>query len=232
MYNINELPALIYVANTGEGGAETIEFDITPWMTEYPEGLLGISYIRPGEGRIWPAGGVERAGNILSWTIGQHVAAKPGTGSAVIRLTVDGVKKRSALLRIVINPGHEDTGEAPDGVADYVGQLIELGAGIKDDLGLVEGARDETVEAKDDAIEARDAAIGAQESAETASRDACDCAGEALLAAQQAQAAADKIDGTELEVNVNNGTLELWLVGKVQDIDIELNGLDLEVYAV
>lgn len=232
MYKIDELPALISVGNLGEGESRTLEFDVTPWLEEFPGGLMGISYIRPGEGKIWPACGVERAGNILRWTIGDHALAKSGTGTAVIRLTLDRAKVRSGLVRMTINPGHENAGEAPDGMADYVGQLIELGADVKEDLTLVEGARDETVEARDEAVLAKDAAIGAQESAEAASRNACECAGSALLSAQQAQAAADKIDGTELEVNVNNGMLELWLIGKVQDIDIEMNGNYLEVYAV
>ena len=137
MYQIDSFPALIELGHLNEKGVCEIWFDVTDWLADYDEGVLNITYIRPGETDVYPvdATGVSIAaptsGNLalaladevytLTWTVSDAVTAIFGSGSVVVELTEGGtVKKRSAKTQTYIADGHAAAGDPPEPLADYI----------------------------------------------------------------------------------------------------------------
>lgn len=137
MYDIDSLPGLIELGHLNEKGVCEVEFDVTGWLTDYPTGVLSVTYIRPTETTVYPVDvtGVSIAaptsGNLalaladevytLAWTVSDAVTAIFGSGSVVVELTEGGtVKKRSAKTQTYIADGHAAAGDPPEPLADYI----------------------------------------------------------------------------------------------------------------
>ena len=133
MFSISKLPDYITLGNLGENLVTTIEIDIADWLNEFPDGVLGISYARPGEPNIfWPVPNIsiDYTKKILYWLVGQHACSIDGAGSAVIRILSGDVEKRSKKVLTRVNPGHGASGPLPPAMEDYINQLIEIAGQI------------------------------------------------------------------------------------------------------
>jgi hypothetical protein len=137
VYDIDNLPGLIELGHLDEKGVCKVEFDVTDWLTAYDEGVLNITYIRPGETTVYPVDmtgasiAAPTSGNLaltladevytLTWTVSDAVTAIAGSGSVVVELTEGGtVKKRSAKTQTYIADGHAAAGTPPEPLADYI----------------------------------------------------------------------------------------------------------------
>ena len=148
MYDIDSLPGLIELGHLNEKGVCEIEFDVTAWLTDYPLGVLNITYIRPGETDVYPVDmtGVSIAaptsGNLaltladevytLTWTVSDAVTAIAGAGSIVAQLTEGGtIKKRSDKVQTIVTDGHAAAGDPPEPLADYVQKWSAVDATVE-----------------------------------------------------------------------------------------------------
>ena len=137
MYDIDNLPGLIELGHLNEKGVCEIEFDVTDWLADYDEGVLNITYIRPGETKVYPVDmtGVSIAaptsGNLalalddevytLTWTVSDAVTENAGSGSVVVELKEGtAVKKTTDKTQTFIADGHAAAGDPPEPLADYI----------------------------------------------------------------------------------------------------------------
>ena len=121
MYDIDILPGLIELGHLNEKGVCEIEFDVTDWLTDYPAGVLSITYIRPGETMVYPVDGLSVDEGILTWTVSNAVTAIAGSGSIVITLTEgETIVKRSDKVQTIVTDGHAAAGDPPEPLADYI----------------------------------------------------------------------------------------------------------------
>ena len=252
MRNINSLPSFIRLGNQRDFG-HTIQFDLTAWDDLNADDWK-ITYMRPGESVTYPVpdGDVSVADNILTWTISEAVTAINGTGSVVIGAYRGGeMLRHSARIMTSIGEGHEPAGEAPDPVADWIddanavmGQIAGYAesasasaseaSGYADQAGQVltsvDTLYDETKIFRDDAEDFAQAAHGSEQTASEKAGQAESAMGAAIAAADEAGRYYASLIGTELEVDVINGTLNLYSAGDYSPIDIELNDRSLEVW--
>ena len=131
MYTIDNLEAVIPLGQQGESGATSVTFDISAWVTLYPEGVYSLTYVRPGETAVYPeqAGAVATATvddvTTLTWTPSDAVLDVAGNGTVVIHCTENDVEKRSAMTSYYVALGHAAAGEAPDPVVDWVADATQ-----------------------------------------------------------------------------------------------------------
>lgn len=109
MLMINDLPEYIILGNLGENLVRRIEIDVSPWLTDYPDGVFGVSYERPEEnGVYWLAENIETDYNrgVLVWIIGEHEVDIEGAGTVVFRMLSGVAEKRSRKIISIVNSGH------------------------------------------------------------------------------------------------------------------------------
>ena len=126
-YLIDSLPAYIGLGHLNEKGVREIEFDVTGWLTDYPTGVLSVTYIRPTETTVYPVDASDLVvstaddADILTWTVSNAVTAIAGSGSVVITLTEgETIVKRSDKVQTIVTDGHAAAGDPPEPLADYV----------------------------------------------------------------------------------------------------------------
>ena len=181
MLLINELNRL-YLGIQGENEARTIEIDCSAWMVAYPNGSISIWHKRNGDVVPAPTGAAfDSDSGILSWTPTDTDTFVSGEGVAEVRLTQNGVIKKS---RAVI------TGVS----ASVTGAGMPLGSDWQSYINEVERIKGLAVEAAEDAEDSAEAAEDAKEDAETA-KAAAEAARDA------AQAAAGDFQGIEAEAD-------------------------------
>ena len=126
---ISKLTDYLVLGNLGEKLVTTIQIDISEWLNEYPDGVLGLSYERPGEPRrYWPASNVsvDYSEKVLTWVVNQHALEIEGVGTLVVRLLSGDSEKRSRQIMTRVNPGHATMGPLPTPMEDYLSQLTAL----------------------------------------------------------------------------------------------------------
>ncbi len=131
MYSVDHLPPVIPLGRQGEHGVRTVTFDLSAWAALYPGVLCAITLQSPEGGAPFPATGVARDGATLSWLVGREATANPGMGNVVVRGYAGDAEVRSAQTRALVEPGQAAAGEAPDAVADWVGEAARLKAQVE-----------------------------------------------------------------------------------------------------
>lgn len=130
---ISKLADYLVLGNLGEKLVTTIQIDISEWLNEYPDGVLGLSYERPGEPRrYWPASNlsVDYSEKVLTWVVNQHALEIEGVGTLVVRLMSGDSEKRSRQIMTRVNPGHATIGPLPTPMEDYISQLTQLAGDV------------------------------------------------------------------------------------------------------
>ncbi len=115
MINILCPPKLIKLGIKGENDFRTIDFDVAPWLADYPNGTISVVYMRP-DGVVYPPE-VSTANGVTTWAITDVDTAVEGRGVVVVRL-LDGdvVGKSSKIPSMVTDSinGTEITPPPPD----------------------------------------------------------------------------------------------------------------------
>lgn len=101
MYDIEHLPATIYIGFTGEMNLRTVQFDMTAWMEEMPDGVPRIIHIKPGESEAdaYPVE-ISFIDNILTWTVTQSDLGQV-EGAGVAQIWLEEMDNQSGVLNVV-----------------------------------------------------------------------------------------------------------------------------------
>lgn len=250
MYKIERLPGIIQLGQQGEHNAKIIEFDVSDWLGQWPGAAIGITCTLPMSDTVVPAAGVTLNGNTLTWRVGGAITATPGQGTVVIRAVLDDAEVRSVMAATFVGAGHQ-TGPEPEPIRDWIDDAIAVmgqiaGYAESADKSALEasGYADQALQSKNTTDTLRDEALLFRNDAEEFSQAAKDSEQKAAQKATQAEAARIEAEGAaneagryyasligiELEVDVVNGTLNLYSAGNYSPIDIELNDRSLEVW--
>ena len=118
MHDIDNLP-LIELGHQTENDVCEIQFDVTDWLADYPEGVFTITYIRPTETAVYPVAAGDLAvstvdnAEVLTWTVSDAVTAIAGSGSIVVKLTEGDKVKTTGTVQTITLEGHAATTDPP-----------------------------------------------------------------------------------------------------------------------
>ena len=168
MYDITRLPDEIEIGYAGEKDVRTIQFDMTKWIEQLPDGVPSIVLIRPEETATDAYIAVTTFDdNVLTWTVTDADVAKDGHGVIQIWMEEEESdevtrRRKSAMARTLVRHSivSADT-EAPEPIEEWIEQLTAIKT-------ATESAAEDADDAKDDAVTAKNAAEAAQTAAETA----------------------------------------------------------------
>ena len=130
MYDIDNLP-LIELGHQTENDVCEIQFDVTDWLADYPEGVFTITYIRPTETAVYPVAAGDLAvstvddAEVLTWTVSDAVTAIAGSGSIVVKLTEGDKVKTTGTVQTITLEGHAAAGSPPTPIADWIDDANE-----------------------------------------------------------------------------------------------------------
>lgn len=124
-YKIDALPLRLVIGRQTETGVEMVQFDCTAWLSIWPDMEISVWPMRPGEIAAYPAI-VERAGNIITWTITDVDTAVDGEGSVEVMGMADGKRKLSArAVTHILASGLGNTQERPEGARPWVDEVLD-----------------------------------------------------------------------------------------------------------
>lgn len=186
--NVNHLPANVMIGYVGETGFRTIEFDMTEWLADMPDGVPSLIHIRPGESMsdAYICATTFEDG-ILRWTVGAgDIGTVEGYGQLQVWLEEEAnniLNKRgkSALIQTIVRGAITDASETvPEPQTGWMEQMTALKTATVQAAGSAAGS---ATAAAGSATDAAGSATGAAGSATAA-------AGSATAAAVSATAAA------------------------------------------
>lgn len=111
MINILCPPSTLKLGRKGENEFRTIEFDVAPWLADYPNGSISVVYMRP-DGVVYPPE-VTTTNGVTSWVITSVDTAAAGAGYAEIRLIDGDVVGKSARINTMVYLAINGTEVAP-----------------------------------------------------------------------------------------------------------------------
>ena len=163
-YPINALPRAIplCLGVQSEYGARPISIDVSEWVGRWPDIIVSVQPVRPGEDVSYPAAGVTRSGNIVTWTPNAYDTEIPGTGSVEIIGLADGVKIIRTGAATTIAPTQSSVSKTPeDPMAAWADSVIRAGeqakAGAEEALLLAQAANKSATNANTSAVQAQSA---------------------------------------------------------------------------
>ncbi len=212
IYPINALPRALplCLGVQTEYGARPISIDVSAWVGKWPDIVVSVQPVRPGESDAYSAVDVKREGNVITWTPNAYDTEIPGTGSVEIIGLAEGVKIIRTGAATSIEPTKTMTSKPPEEpLPSWVDSVIRAGEQAKVDADRAEAAKEAVLESEQTvttmAENASKAAADAQNSQYLASRYTADArlfmlnaqsaemtatskAGQATSSAAQAQA--------------------------------------------
>ena len=118
------LPREITIGRAGENAYRKLQFDISPWLEEYPTGTVSIVYKRP-DGEIYPVV-VGATASPVEWTPSSVDTAISGTGEIELRLMDGDTIGKSHVIKAYIEQALGPTGPVPAPPApDWTEEVIE-----------------------------------------------------------------------------------------------------------
>lgn len=125
MYKIEALPPRLVIGRQTETGVEMVQFDCAAWLSVWPEMEISVWPVRPGDIAAYPAV-IERAGNIITWTITDVDTAVDGEGSVEVMGIADGKRKLSArAVTHILASGLGNTQDPPEGAKPWVDEVLD-----------------------------------------------------------------------------------------------------------
>lgn len=104
MLDVNKVEAL-YLGIRGENRCRTIQIDMSPWMTAHPNGTCSIWHKRTTAPNKEATGATfDPETNVLTWILTGINTYEAGYGIVEIRLTEDGVIKKSRDIPALVSP--------------------------------------------------------------------------------------------------------------------------------
>lgn len=127
----------------GENDYTQAQFDVTAWLSEYPEGQITLLNQRCGDTDAYPVAGVSVSGSTVLWVVSDTDLSREGVGRCELIMLVDGVVAKSAIYMTRVLPALDGSGEAPEPWESWQTEFAAL--------------KDEAVAAADDAEAASEA---------------------------------------------------------------------------
>lgn len=135
MLKINDLKSL-YLGVQGENLARTLQIDMSDWLSESPNAAVSIWHrINGAQEPTATAALLDLKTGILTWSPTSSDTAHDGQGEAEIRLTENGVIKKTVKIQTLTSPSVTLNGSA-------------LGSGWQQYINAIEALKNETVAAK------------------------------------------------------------------------------------
>lgn len=127
--------------------AETKQFDVSEWVSEFPDATIYMLFKRPGEEAVAPVQTTLEDG-ILTWTISNWETGVLGVGFAEIRAidSSTGMVKKSHVIPCSIEASVTDEDVAPD-YPSWVDRMLRYGENVES---IYEGLTDAITEGKAD----------------------------------------------------------------------------------
>lgn len=127
--------------------AETKQFDVSEWVSEFPDATIYMLFKRPGEEAVAPVQTTLEDG-ILTWTISNWETGVLGVGFAEIRAidSSTGMVKKSHVIPCSIEASVTDEDAAPD-YPSWVDRMLRYGENVES---IYEGLTDAITEGKAD----------------------------------------------------------------------------------
>ena len=127
--------------------AETKQFDVSEWVSEFPDATIYMLFKRPGEEAVAPVQTTLEDG-ILTWTISNWETGVLGVGFAEIRAidSSTGMVKKSHVIPCSIEASVTDEDAAPD-YPSWVDRMLRYGENVES---VYEGLTDAITEGKAD----------------------------------------------------------------------------------
>lgn len=115
IYPINHLPSVIKVGVQTESGVEDIGFDLSPWLTRWPDLTFAVWPTRPGERASYIAADTKMVGNVLYWYPNSTDTEKEGAGTVEVVGIGGGKCKSSGVIDTLVKKTSLDvTQETPE----------------------------------------------------------------------------------------------------------------------
>lgn len=211
----------INIGIRGENEAVKVEFDLTPFIADYGNGVAVLLAKRSQDSDAYPVSDAVQDGDTLVWTLTSTDTYYEGHGKAEVFWYVDSVLAKSMVYSTYItNDIGTPSAEPPEPYDEWIETLTELGAETLANAQRAEAAEEGAVTAQGKAEDAQTAAETAQGKAEDAQRlaeaaqeaaeiaqgkaeDAQDAAEYAQGKAEDAQAAAEAASGAILDLTAS-----------------------------
>jgi hypothetical protein len=120
----NALP----LGRLGENDYTVINFDVTLWLAEYPNGVIGLYNQIPGASAAYPIANLQIVGNVAKWTITSTELTQTGKGRCELVLLDGGTVAKSAIYETQVFDALDGSGEAPEPWDDWREVFVQLKA--------------------------------------------------------------------------------------------------------
>lgn len=139
--NLEHLPRVIPVGIQTESGVETIGFDLSPWMTRWPDLTFAVWPTRPGESASYIAADTELVGNVLYWYPNSADTEKEGAGTVEVVGIGGGKCKSSGVIDTLVKKTSLDvTQETPEPMKLWADKVLQAANEVKASVDTGEGA--------------------------------------------------------------------------------------------
>lgn len=135
IHPINHLTQVIRVGVQTETGVEAIGFDLSSWLTRWPDLTYAVWVTRPGEQAAYPAAETEIIGNVLYWYPNATDTEKEGAGTVEIVGIGGGKCKTTGPVDTIVKKTSIDvTQETPEPIRPWAEKVMEAAAKVEADL--------------------------------------------------------------------------------------------------
>lgn len=111
MINVARPPIEIAIGFTGESDFRRVEFDVSLWVDEYPDGEISIYFERPDG--VTYAVEAPRVGAVMTWLVSETDVAVAGVGKVELRIYSDGIIGKRQAIRTVTRQSLGEPGDVP-----------------------------------------------------------------------------------------------------------------------
>lgn len=110
----------------GENDYTVINFDVTLWLAEYPNGVIGLYNQPPGASAAYPIANLEIVSNVAKWTITSTELTQTGKGRCELVLLDGGTVAKSVIYETQVFDALDGSGEAPEPWEDWREVFVAL----------------------------------------------------------------------------------------------------------
>lgn len=110
----------------GENEASKIIFDVSAFLSEYPNAAIGLYNQRAGDGSAYPVANISVSGNTAEWLITNTELTKVGNGKCELVAIQDNVVVKSQIYCTVVFEALDGSGNAPEPWDSWQNEFIEL----------------------------------------------------------------------------------------------------------
>lgn len=125
-YNITTHKGIIPLGKVGENQYTSIDFDVSPWLSEYPTGIISAIFSRP-DGNIFPVP-IYVTGTVARWLITNVEVEYAGIGEIQLTMTVGDTVAKSMIFKTKTERSLDTELAPPLEAKNWVEELIEASA--------------------------------------------------------------------------------------------------------